>query len=270
MIHMSHAFDDFDEEDEDFDEDDEDFDEDEEDFDEDEDDEDFEDSESEYVQTISASEVAKLMCDDLPDGTEEAQRFGKIFEETYQMICTNSDSWWNNEENVVEAFEDMIEDEWLDEAVKIAISFHKEGIKGSPCSVSFRNIRGDRYIAAKPDLYDSNSKIYIEFKTYPLGDYARMQAKVFSWVERSRVLLVGWNDGKVEKEYIDGSDLKIPSISAYQFSDTYRGKVDPFYEPPRRRYSHRYYHSYDYEFEDYDDFEDEFEDEFDDYDHYYW
>jgi hypothetical protein len=269
---MSHGFEEFDEDDEEIAEDDEDFDDDEddEDFDDDEDDEDFESSESEYVQTISSSEVAKLMCDELPNGTEEAQQFGKIFEETYQMICKNSDSWWNNEENVVEAFENMVDDEWLDEAVEIAIAFHKEGIKGLACSVSFREIWDDHYIAAKPDLYDSDSNMYIEFKTYPLGEYARLQAKVFSWVEESKVLLVGWNDGKVEKEYIDGSDLKIQSIPISHFSETYRGKVDPFYISPRRRYTHRYYHHYDYEFEDYDDFDDDFDDDLDDWDDMYW
>ncbi len=271
MILMSRVCDeDFedDEEDEDFEDDDED-----EDFEDDDEDEDFEDDdedeESEYVQTISASEVAKLICSEVPDGTEEAQQFGKIFEETYQMICSNSDIWWENEENIIEVFESMLQDDWLDEAAKIALGFHAEGIKGAPCSVSFRNIHGDCYVAAKPDLYDSDSGIYIEFKTYPLNEYARAQAKVFSWVQRCKVLLIGWNNGKVEKEYLDGSTLKLPSIPGFKFSDTYRGKVDPFYVSPRRRYSRRYYHHYDYEFEDYNDIDDDFDEDFDDYDHYY-
>jgi hypothetical protein len=199
----------------------------------------------------------------------EAQRFGKIFEETYQLICNNDEAWWSNEENVYSIFSDYLRDEWLDEAITIAKAFHQEHIRGLACDVSFRKIRGDRYIAAKPDLFDKSTGLYIEFKTYALDEYARMQAKVFSWVHQSKVLLVGWDGSNVQKEIIDGTNLKIPYIPYEEFSDTYRGKVDPMYISPRRRYSPRYCHYDDFYDEDFDEF-DEFDDEFDDFDRFYF
>lgn len=100
-------------------------------------------------------------------------------------------------------------------ALRIATGFLKKKIKGKTPATVFRKIWSDHYIAAKPDLYDSK-KIhgvkYIEFKTYPLDEYTRAQAFVFSWVLNRPILLVGWNNGDVEIETIFHQDnqFKIP------------------------------------------------------------
>lgn len=233
-------------------------------------DDDFEDEyEEEDVYTISSSEVARIISKEVPNGDEHAQQFGSQFERAYQQICYTLSKFMIDVDELGSILLRFFSDEDdIDQAVKIAQAFLESNIIGLTPKTQFRRIKKNYYIAAKPDLYDQNSDIYYEFKTYKLDEYARTQAKIFSWVLQTPIHLIGWNDPDVEHEVIDGSDLEIPDLPLETFSPTPKSRVreesGPFHQRRGRR-------GYDYRgFDDYEDYDDGFRDlndDFGDYDY---
>jgi hypothetical protein len=207
----------------------------------------YEDSENEedlldddIVLTISSSEVARRMSLEVPEGSDERNLFGSQFEQAYQTLCYQiSKSMFYSIPSLLDDFEARFEDSpYQDEAREIAEAFLNAGIIGLTPKTQFRAISKTRYIAAKPDLYNSLNGQYYEFKIYPLCEYSRNQARVFSWVVRQPVFLVGFNAGKVEIEKISTEELIFPKIPRGVYTETPRDRVDeedgPFH---RKHYS---------------------------------
>lgn len=106
-----------------------------------------------------------------------------------------------------------------DVAQQIAIAFLRANVRGLTPRTEYAELKPNYYICAKPDLCDDYQR-NIEFKTYAINDYARAQAKVFSWVYNDVIQLVGWNGQNVEIEIIDGRDMIIPLIPDTLFEES--------------------------------------------------
>ncbi len=224
------------------------------------------------VKTISSSEVAKILCQEEMEGDPIRGEFGKLFEEAYQQACYQNRYEGvtpSNIENFIEIVQEYIEDrcellteDEIEEAARITRAFHSLGMWGYTPKTEFREVWDGHYIAAKPDLFDRNMGVYYEFKIYAPGEYALAQSKVFSWVVKSKIILVGWDGDEAVVENIDGRSLKFDNIPEDAFQETPAERVS---RSSSRAYSPRSYYR-DNGFSDlYPDFEPEDMEEFEFY-----
>lgn len=114
---------------------------------------------------------------------------------------------------LVKTFTELMNDP---EAIKIAIEFLRNDIRGLAPKTAYRKWYDGHYITAKPDLY-SYERGYIEFKTYSISDYARAQCLVFSFVLGEPITLIGWNGKNFEKETIKYNGESFPCIPEDEF-----------------------------------------------------
>lgn len=74
--------------------------------------------------------------------------------------------------------------------------FRIEGVGGRTPKTRARKYNNSTIITAKPDLEycEHPNTLFNEFKTYPINEYAREQARIFAWVFDSKINLFGVNE----------------------------------------------------------------------------
>jgi len=167
---------------------------------------------------ITASEVAKLVAEPRA-ADEERLKFGKIFEE-----CFTAAAWLYDRTGARTArnFARKIAAE-----LRAAGIYSKENVarayriyscllrarakEGRKPKTRIRRIPGtDIFVLAQPDLLTYGGE-WVEFKTHPIDAYARAQARIFSWVIKAPVRLIGVVENRgyydYEAEEIDASGL---------------------------------------------------------------
>ncbi len=167
------------------------------------------------VLVVKASDIAKLLSQP-PEGDEVSMRFGKIFEEEYALA--NHIYMWSSHISTPKKFirkvaarlksEGIYSRELVVRAYRAYSALLKAGVVGEKPSTHFKEFKDLIFIAAQPDLYNSSTGTYYEFKLYPINDYARTQARVFAWVLEKPIVLVGLKEGSngyfdTEKEVIN-------------------------------------------------------------------
>jgi hypothetical protein len=179
---------------------------------------------------VSASEIAKYVCGE-PNGTEEGKAFGKVFEEGYCNLVYIMNSRRDYDEIGITFFHAHEQDFFvLDQILslcdlltfiaenfgfgdsntqRMVLAFLDANIEGKIPKTQFRKWKEGYYISAKPDLEKSEWKSeYIEFKTYPISEYAVTQCLVFAFVLQSDIRLIGWKEGKVEERTVTKQEGK--------------------------------------------------------------
>lgn len=176
------------------------------------------------AKVVRASEVAKLMAPP-PSGSYEACVFGKVFEEAYTEACyyhaktMNTRSIPRKFARKVAAMlkrEGVYSDDLVKKAYKMYSCLLRAGVVGLRPRTRFRWLNEKVLIAAQPDIGGEDGRYY-EFKTYPLDEYARAQAMVFSWVIGKPIVLVGLverDDGYIdyEMEVVECAELPITDV----------------------------------------------------------
>jgi hypothetical protein len=167
------------------------------------------------VLVVRASDIAKLLSQP-PEGDEISMKFGKIFEEEYALAnhiymrsaSTGVPKKFIRKVAVRLKSEGIYSKELVVRAYRAYSALLKAGVVGEKPLTRFKEFKDFIFIAAQPDLYDSSTGTYYEFKLYPINDYARTQAKVFAWVLEKPIVLVGLKEMSngyfdVEKEVIN-------------------------------------------------------------------
>jgi hypothetical protein len=196
------------------------------------------------VLVAKASDIAKRIAPP-PQGTVEGAIFGKVFEQLY--VSKNHVTPRDLDPFILRVFtydlKSLLElhriysEELLKKGVKMYIALHEAKVVGVGIPPTFRRYENGIYIAAQPDLYNPYSDEYFEFKTYPIDEYAKIQAKIFAWVLDHHVVLVGLrgaSDGyEVEEIVVEPKPLNIdPGIVRSVAREQY---IDPIrYIPPHR------------------------------------
>nr|MDO8111836.1 hypothetical protein [Candidatus Sigynarchaeota archaeon] len=84
-----------------------------------------------------------------------------------------------------------------EKAENISRVFLQARILGLTPKTQFYQVTRDHYIAAKPDLQWAGR--YFEFKTCPIDEYARLQARIFALVCRVKsIVLAGFHDDRAQ------------------------------------------------------------------------
>jgi len=170
------------------------------------------------MKVIRASDLAKLLTFK-PGGSEEGQKFGKIFEECYSFACYLYEELTGYGRKVTRNFlrkcaalmreEGIYSKELVIRAYRMYSCLINCGLTGRKPKTRFRQLNDLILVAAQPDLY--NWRTYIEIKTYPLNEYARMQASIFAWVlGEPMVVLVGLHTD--ETGYVTAEKEKITPL----------------------------------------------------------
>ncbi len=174
------------------------------------------------ARVVKSSEIARLIA--APTQANETDLlFGKIFEE-----CYTTATWIYEKAFYVRgiskkfirklAVELKLAGIYSSSLVRKAYRMYsclvKHGVIGRKPKTMFRRLNDEIVVAAQPDLVD---EFYCEFKTYPLDEYAKAQAKVFSWVIEEPIRLVGLverEDGyfELQEEMVNAEGLKFPNI----------------------------------------------------------
>jgi hypothetical protein len=228
----------------------------------DENEDEFEPSDEDTVLTIASSEIARLLSNTTPEGDEARATFGSQFEKAYQELCYHRYKFNEQDADVLldELETNFYGSSFQQEARKIAEAFLNQDIHGLTPKTQFRALSASSYVAAKPDLYDSDSGRYYEFKIYPLCEYSRNQARVFSWVVQAPIYLVGYNQGNVEIERITAEGLVFPRLPRSSFTETPRERIDQDRGSFHPHHGHRFFYIDDDP--DYFDGDDEFDGDF--------
>jgi hypothetical protein len=166
------------------------------------------------VLVVRASDIAKLLANP-PEGDEVSLRFGKVFEEEYTLAnhiysetgYAHVPRWFARKVAARLRAEGIYSRELVLKAYRAYAALLRAGVVGEKPRTRFREVTESLYVAAQPDLYDSSTDTYYEFKLYPINDYARKQAEVFAWVLGRPVVLVGLREGPggyltVEREVV--------------------------------------------------------------------
>ena len=173
---------------------------------------------------VKSSDVAKLVVKP-KEADEVSLKFGKIFEDCYTEALYYYDKSYNTK-SIPQKFirkvayrlktEGIYSSELVRKAYRMYSCLLRAGVIGLKPRTEFRKFNDEILIAAQPDVYNIFTDQYFEFKTYPIDDYARMQCKVFSWVLRSPVILIGLvdNNGYIDyqKEVIECKELPVKRI----------------------------------------------------------
>lgn len=167
------------------------------------------------VFVVKASDVAKLLSTP-PEGDEVSKVFGKIFEEEYTLanhvyewaLYSQVPRWFARKVAARLRYEGIYRKDLVVKAYRAYAALLRAGVVGEKPPTKFREVSTSLFIAAQPDLYNSSSDTYYEFKLYPINEYARAQASVFAWVLEKPVVLVGLKEDSrgymgVEKEVIN-------------------------------------------------------------------
>ena len=182
------------------------------------------------VRVVTSSEVAKLMSV-APEGTEEQRVYGKVFEEEYTMATylyrnskTTKELSRRFSQNIATGLreEGVYSPQRVQAAVKMFSALLQAGVRGRKPRTAFRRLSEGLYLAAQPDLEyrrpQETRARYFEFKTYPLTDYGRAQARAFAWVLQTDIILVGLREAQgeylVERETVPPSAFVPPAIPA--------------------------------------------------------
>jgi len=175
------------------------------------------------VRVVRAGELASLFCE--PKATsQEALLFGKIFEEeyTYSYFWYNRSvkaRWvgrlfyrkiaWRLKEAGIYSRELMVK------AIRLHATLIHNKIYGYKPKTRFKWLK-NIIIAGQPDLIEEDSEIPVEFKTYPIDDYARIQAEIFSFVWEQPILLVGVIElngyYSVQKEVVENTNIDFSTV----------------------------------------------------------
>ncbi|MBD3351250.1 MAG: hypothetical protein GF364_07165 [Candidatus Lokiarchaeota archaeon] len=181
-----------------------------------------------FVYTISTSKIVKyLLNPTFPDDPIRAE-FGKLMEEGYQHVCylLKIKGWQSLLMYDCESLEEFIEEEIymyleehsellredeLEEGQEIAKVFFQHGVCGLTPKTRVREAFKSHFVFAKADLRSEYGTLY-EFKTYPINEYAELQAKIFSWVYNEPVHLVGWDGDKIEEVVLNSVNINFKNI----------------------------------------------------------
>ncbi|MEM1601527.1 MAG: hypothetical protein QXT01_04405 [Sulfolobales archaeon] len=170
------------------------------------------------VLVVRSSDLAKILSTPI-SGDEVSAKFGKIFEEEYTLA--NHIYMWSGYSQIPTWFirkiayrlrsEGIYSKDLVVKAYRAYSALLKAGVVGEKPPTAFRHYSDSIFIAAQPDLYNESEKTYYEFKLYQINEYARTQTKIFAWVLKSPVVLVGLKEDAsgyihVEKEVITPPD----------------------------------------------------------------
>jgi hypothetical protein len=167
-----------------------------------------------------ASDIAKRIAPP-PQGTIVGMIFGKIFEQLY--VLKNHVTPRDLDPFILKIFtydlktllelHKIYSEELLRKGVKMYIALHKANVVGIGCPPTFRRYGNEIHISAQPDLYSPYLDKYFEFKTYPIDEYSKKQAEIFSWVLDHPVVLVGLreagNEYEVEEIVVEPKPINI-------------------------------------------------------------
>lgn len=176
----------------------------------------------------------------------------------YEFVGCDCCSWEATESEIERWSEKTLNPEQIRKIAKFLNKFIDNFENPKTPATLFRKISEGKYISYKPDLTTDSETI--EFKNYKIDDYARIQAKVFSFCGDEIITLIGWNGEKQEweKELIDGRNLILPELSDELFSES-----EPICDECHRKEENCRCKNYQ-DYEDYPD-EEDWEDEDEEY-----
>nr|MDO8112989.1 hypothetical protein [Candidatus Sigynarchaeota archaeon] len=104
-----------------------------------------------------------------------------------------------------------------EKAENISRVFLQARILGLTPKTQFYQVTRDHYIAAKPDLQWAGR--YFEFKTCPIDEYARLQARIFALVCRVKsIVLAGFHDDRAQVIHVRAAKKEYIERMASQFT----------------------------------------------------
>lgn len=171
------------------------------------------------VVKMSASDVAKHVSP--PSSTPEKYLvFGKVFEEAYTLM-----TYIGRQHQAMSGFcgdvaarlrkKGFYEKKLVTRARRMAACLLDAGATGRKPKTQKKWIGSRAIVYAQPDLIETGD--YTEFKTGPIDEYARTQAKVFCSVIGKPIRLIGLEENdagyfNAESEKITGSDFDLKSV----------------------------------------------------------
>jgi hypothetical protein len=150
------------------------------------------------TRVVRTTDIAKKIAGE-PKGDPVNMIFGKIFEECYTEATWIGESVMNHKRlngkfiakmGAKMKVEGIGNRELLHSAYKMYAALLMNNVIGRKPPTEFRKVKNGLYIAAQPDI-ENDEDGYIEFKTYPINNYSRIQCEVFAWVLKEKVRLVG-------------------------------------------------------------------------------